>query len=97
MYADLARSVRIPGDWGLEIGMLFEVYRNTAAGRVCRVRVFACRPACGSTVPGVRAGRFAASRAGVVLAGDGGMGAFRGIPDATDCRDARIGAGFAAE
>lgn len=39
MYADLARSVRIPGDWGLEIGMLFEVYRNTAFRRVCQVDV----------------------------------------------------------
>ena len=39
MYADLARSVRIPGDWGLEIGMLFEVYRNTAVRRVCQVDV----------------------------------------------------------
>jgi glucosyl-3-phosphoglycerate synthase len=39
MYADLARSVRIPSDWGLEIGMLFEVYRNTAFRRVCQVDV----------------------------------------------------------
>ena len=39
MYADLARSVRIPGDWGLEIGMLFEVWRNTAVRRICQVDV----------------------------------------------------------
>ncbi len=37
MYADLARSVRIPGDWGLEVGMLYEVYRNTSVRRVCQV------------------------------------------------------------
>jgi len=39
MHADLARSVRIPGDWGLEIGMLAEVYRNTSMRRVCQVDV----------------------------------------------------------
>jgi glucosyl-3-phosphoglycerate synthase len=39
MYADLARSVRIPGDWGLEVGMLYEVYRNTSVRRVCQVDV----------------------------------------------------------
>ncbi len=39
MHADLARYVRIPGDWGLEIGMLAEVYRNTSLRRVCQVDV----------------------------------------------------------
>jgi glucosyl-3-phosphoglycerate synthase len=39
LQADLARSVRIPGDWGLEIGMLYEVYRNTSIRRVCQVDV----------------------------------------------------------
>lgn len=39
LQADLARSVRIPGDWGLEIGMLYEVYRNTSTRRVCQVDV----------------------------------------------------------
>lgn len=39
MHADLARSVRIPGDWGLEVGMLYEVYRNTSVRRVCQVDV----------------------------------------------------------
>jgi glucosyl-3-phosphoglycerate synthase len=28
MRADLARINRIPGDWGLEVGVLAEVYRN---------------------------------------------------------------------
>lgn len=35
--AGLARSNRIPGDWGLEIGMLAEVFRNTSLKRVCQV------------------------------------------------------------
>lgn len=37
MVTDLARVNRIPGDWGLEVGVLAEVYRNTAARRVCQV------------------------------------------------------------
>ncbi len=39
MKADLARVTRIPNDWGLEVGMLAEVYRNTATKRVCQVDV----------------------------------------------------------
>ena len=39
MKADLARSIRIPNDWGLEIGMLAEVYRNTAVRRVCQIDI----------------------------------------------------------
>lgn len=37
MVAELARVNRIPGDWGLEVGMLAEVYRNTSVRRVCQV------------------------------------------------------------
>jgi glucosyl-3-phosphoglycerate synthase len=37
MYADVARLNRIPGDWGLEIGVLAEVYRNFSLKRVCQV------------------------------------------------------------
>jgi len=37
MRADLARVNRIPGDWGLEVGVLAEVYRNCSASRVCQV------------------------------------------------------------
>jgi len=33
----LALSTRIPGNWGLEIGMLAEVYRNVAEKRVAQV------------------------------------------------------------
>ena len=37
MDANLARVNRIPGDWGLEVGVLAEVFRNCAASRVCQV------------------------------------------------------------
>lgn len=37
MDVDLARVNRIPGDWGLEVGTLAEVYRNTSVRRVCQV------------------------------------------------------------
>jgi glucosyl-3-phosphoglycerate synthase len=39
MEQGLARSVRIPGDWGLEVGMLAEVYRNTSVRRVCQTDI----------------------------------------------------------
>lgn len=37
MQIDLARANRIPSDWGLEIGVLAEVRRNTSIKRVCQV------------------------------------------------------------
>lgn len=37
MMTDLARINRIPGDWGLEVGVLAEVYRNFSVKRVCQV------------------------------------------------------------
>jgi glucosyl-3-phosphoglycerate synthase len=36
MVTDLAWMNRIPGDWGLEVGVLAEVYRNCALRRVCQ-------------------------------------------------------------
>ncbi len=39
MTAALARQVRIPNDWGLEIGLLAEVFRNAAIHRVCQVEI----------------------------------------------------------
>lgn len=39
MDVDLVRTVRIPGDWGLEVGMLGEVYRNTSLRRICQVGI----------------------------------------------------------
>ncbi|HZU27499.1 MAG TPA: hypothetical protein VFA04_18365 [Bryobacteraceae bacterium] len=37
MRTNLARMNRIPADWGLEMGVLAEVYRNTSASRICQV------------------------------------------------------------
>ena len=39
MRADLARVNRIPSDWGLEVGVLAEVFRNCALSRICQVDV----------------------------------------------------------
>ena len=36
MSADLSRVNRIPSDWGLEVGMLAEAYRNTSVRRICQ-------------------------------------------------------------
>ena len=33
---DLALDIDIPGDWGLEIGILAEMYRNVAQKRICQ-------------------------------------------------------------
>ncbi|MBI2685145.1 MAG: glycosyl transferase [Acidobacteria bacterium] len=39
LTTDLARTIRIPGDWGLEVGVLAEVYRNTSLHRICQVDI----------------------------------------------------------
>ncbi len=39
MIADLARINRIPWDWGLEVGVLSEVFRNCSLRRICQVDV----------------------------------------------------------
>lgn len=39
MLADLARINRIPADWGLEMGVLCEVFRNCAPRRICQVEL----------------------------------------------------------
>jgi len=39
MTAELARANRIPADWGLEVGVLAEVYRNCSLKRVCQVEL----------------------------------------------------------
>ena len=39
MKVDLARANRIPSDWGLELGMLAEIYRNCAIKRICQVDI----------------------------------------------------------
>lgn len=37
MTSTLARSNRIPSDWGLEVGTLAEVFRNTSPKRCCQI------------------------------------------------------------
>jgi glucosyl-3-phosphoglycerate synthase len=37
MKTALVRQVRIPSDWGLEIGIMCEVFRNVSLQRVCQV------------------------------------------------------------
>lgn len=37
MDTELGRRMRIPGDWGIEVGVLAEVHRNCAIRRVCQV------------------------------------------------------------
>ena len=39
MRRDLAMAMRIPSDWGLEVGTLAEVYRNMALNRICQVDI----------------------------------------------------------
>ncbi len=36
---DLLNDIRIPHDWGLEIGILSEMYRNFANNRICQVDI----------------------------------------------------------
>ena len=37
IYSDLAMNLRMPGDWGLEIGTLAELYRNVSNKRICQI------------------------------------------------------------
>jgi glucosyl-3-phosphoglycerate synthase len=39
MTTDLVRANRIPADWGLEVGVLAEVFRNSALKRICQVEL----------------------------------------------------------
>src|SRR3989338_10192074 len=39
MIADVARTNRIPWDWGLEVGVLADVFRNYSPRRVCQVDI----------------------------------------------------------
>ena len=36
---DILTDIRIPSDWGLEMGMLSEIYRNQSANKVCQVDI----------------------------------------------------------
>jgi glucosyl-3-phosphoglycerate synthase len=37
VYSDIATHLRIPCDWGLEVGMLAELFRNASYRRICEV------------------------------------------------------------
>jgi glucosyl-3-phosphoglycerate synthase len=37
LYCDIATHLRVPSDWGLELGLLSEVYRNASYGRICQI------------------------------------------------------------
>jgi len=39
MTTDVAANLRIPSDWGLELGVLAEVYRHLPPSRICQVDV----------------------------------------------------------
>jgi len=39
MRADVLRNIRIPSDWGLEIGVLSETWRNYSANQLCQVDI----------------------------------------------------------
>ena len=36
MEADLARIIRLPSDWGLEVGVLAKIYRSCSVARICQ-------------------------------------------------------------
>ena len=42
MSRDFVKILRIPSDWGLEVGMLSEVYRTLSANSVCQVDIADC-------------------------------------------------------
>ncbi|MEE9279050.1 MAG: glycosyl transferase [Myxococcota bacterium] len=39
LKTDLARQIRIPNDWGLEVGLMAEVLRNASPHRICQVEL----------------------------------------------------------
>ncbi|BEU02651.1 glycosyl transferase [Agarivorans sp. OAG1] len=39
MQSDVLNDLRIPSDWGLEIGVLSEIYRNHSTNRICQVDI----------------------------------------------------------
>jgi len=39
MRKDVVKSIRIPTDWGLEVGVLSEIYRNLHTSQICQVDI----------------------------------------------------------
>jgi glucosyl-3-phosphoglycerate synthase len=40
MRADVVKTIRIPSDWGLEVGILGELHRNNSTTRICQVEIW---------------------------------------------------------
>ncbi len=38
-FADIAREIRFPSDWGIEVGILAEIYHLVTVPRICQVEV----------------------------------------------------------
>ena len=39
MHSNVVRNIRIPSDWGLEVGLLSEIYRRYTPRRICQVDI----------------------------------------------------------
>ena len=39
LASDVLRDIRIPSDWGLEMGVISEIWRNYATSRICQVDI----------------------------------------------------------
>jgi glucosyl-3-phosphoglycerate synthase len=39
MGVDVVKNIRIPGDWGLEVGVLSEIYRNFSTKHICQADI----------------------------------------------------------
>jgi glucosyl-3-phosphoglycerate synthase len=39
MSLGVARAIEVPGDWGMEVGILADVFRHAAPGRICQVEL----------------------------------------------------------
>jgi len=39
MRRDTVKNIRIPSDWGLEIGVLSEIWRNNSVNAICQVEI----------------------------------------------------------
>ncbi len=39
MRADVLKTIRIPVDWGFEVGIMAEVHKNNAISRICQVEI----------------------------------------------------------
>lgn len=42
LSVEIARRIRVPGDWGIEVGLLAEVFRLVAPKSICQVELMDC-------------------------------------------------------